>query len=172
MPLSYHPATAGRAAGQYKLVYRFGAAAGRRKEGNGLTGVVGAPTPAAGSSQVLSPAKDVAAIWPDLVAIDNCFYGLSFVARSPKRTAVADVRVASVTFTRTQNSAAGVIANQAAIVSAYRSRYPAVTAYPQTEISKYLPDMNTFGIPQWLPDYSTEAYPKLSLKKYSPTAAR
>ena len=82
-----------------------------------------APTPAAGSSQVLSPAQDVAAIWPDLVAIDNCFYGLSFVARSPKRTAVADVRVASVTFTRTQNSAASVIANQAAIVSAYRSRY-------------------------------------------------
>ena len=117
--------------------------------------MVGAPTPAAGSSQVLSPAQDVAAIWPDLVAIDNCFYGLSFVARSPKRTAVADVRVASVTFTRTQNSAASVIANQAAIVSAYRSRYPAVTAYPQTEISKYLPDMNTFGMPQWLPDYST-----------------
>ena len=72
--------------------------AGRWKEGNGLTGVVGAPTPAAGSSQVLSPAQDVAAIWPDLVAIDNCFYGLSFVARSPKRTAVADVRVASVTY--------------------------------------------------------------------------
>jgi hypothetical protein len=155
VPLSYHPATGGRVAGQYKLVYRFGAAPGRWKEGNGLTGVVGAPTPATGSSQVLNPAKDVAAIWPDLVAIDNCFYGLSFVARSPKRTAVADVRVASVTFTRIQNSAASVIANQAAIVSAYRSRYPAVTAYPQTEISKYLPDMNTFGMPQWLPDYST-----------------
>lgn len=30
-----------------------------------------------------------------------------------------------------------------------------MTAYPQTEISKYLPDMNTFGMPQWLPDYST-----------------
>jgi hypothetical protein len=155
VPLSYHPATAGRVAGQYKLVYRFGVGPGRWKEGNGLTGVVGAPAPAPGSSQVLSPAKDVAAIWPDLMAIDNCFYGLSFVARSPKRTAVADVRVASVTFTRTQNSAASVIASQAAIVSAYRSRYPAVTAYPQTEISKYLPDMNTFGMPQWLPDYST-----------------
>ncbi|MGE5293097.1 MAG: hypothetical protein ACM3ML_39120 [Micromonosporaceae bacterium] len=155
VPLSYHPATAGRPAGQYQLVYRFGGAPGRWKEGNGLTGVVRAPTPSAGSVQVLNPATDVAAIWPDLVTIDNCFYGLSFVARSPKRTAVADVRVASMTFTRTQNSAASVIANQAAIVSAYRSRYPAVTAYRQTEISKHLPDLNTFGMPQWLPDYST-----------------
>jgi hypothetical protein len=155
VPLSYHPATAGRPAGQVKLVYQFGGASGRWKEGNGLTGVVGAATPAAGSVQVLNPAKDVAAIWPDLVAMDNCFFGLSFVARSPKRTAVADIHVASVTFTRTQNSAASVIANQAAIVAAYQSRYPAATAYRQTEISKYLPDLNTFGMPQWLPDYST-----------------
>ncbi len=152
--LSYRPATGGRPAGQYKLVYRFGGASGRWKEGNGLTGVVGAAAPAAGSVQVLNPAADVAAIWPDLVAMDNCFFGLSFVARSPKRTAVTDVHVDSVTFTRTQNSSASVIANQAAIVSAYRSRYPTVTAYRQTEISRYLPDLNTFGMPQWLPDYS------------------
>lgn len=155
IPLSYHPATAGRPAGQYQLIYRFGTSAGRWKEAGGLTGVIAAPAPAAGSAQVLNPAKDVAAIWPDLVAIDDCLYGLSFTARSPRRTAVADVRVASVTFTRAQSSATAVIANQTAIVSAYRSRYPAVTAYPQTEISRYLPDMNTFGMPQWLPDYST-----------------
>jgi hypothetical protein len=152
--LSYHPATAGRPAGQYQLVYRFGGSGGRWKEAGGLTGVVGVPTPAAGSVQVLNPVKDVAAIWPDLVASDNCLYGLSFTARSPRHTAVADVRVASLTFTRAQSSPAAVIANQATLVSAYRSRYPSVTAYPQTEISKYLPDMNTFGMPQWLPSYS------------------
>ena len=154
IPLSRHPAVAGRPAGQYQLVYRFGGSSGRWTETNGLTGVVSAPTPAAGSVQVLNPAKDVAAIWPDLVTIDNGFSGLAFTARSPKHTAVADVTVASMTITRTQNSAASVIANQAAIVSAYRTRYPAVTAYPQTEISKYLPDLNTFGMPQWLPDYA------------------
>jgi hypothetical protein len=154
--LAYHPATGGRPAGQYQLIYRFGAAGtGRWKEGGGLTGVVGMPKPAAGSTQVLSPAKDVAAIWPDLIANDNAFNALSLVARSPKRGAVADVKVASMTFNRTQNSAAAVIANQAALVAAYRSRYPTVTAYPQTEISKYLPDMNTFGMPQWFPDYTT-----------------
>jgi hypothetical protein len=153
--LSYHPATAGRPGGQYQLVYRFGVAAGHWKEGNGLTGVVGAPAPAAGSVQELNPAKDAAAIWPGMMAIDNGFYGLSLVARSPKRTAVADVHVTSMTFHRTQTAAASVIANQASIVSFYRSRYPAVTAYPQTEISRQSPHMNTFGMPQWLPDYST-----------------
>jgi hypothetical protein len=153
--LSYHPATAGRPGGQYQLIYRFGARAGRWKEGNGLTGVVGAPAPAAGSVQKLNPAKDVAAIWPDMMAIDNSLYGLSLVARSPKRTAVADIHVTSMTFHRAQTAAASVIANQAAIVSFYRPRYPAVTAYRQIEISMQSPHMNTFGMPQWLPDYST-----------------
>ncbi len=153
VPLSYHTAIGGRPAGQYRLIYRFGGATGRWTEGNGLTGVVGAGVPAAGSVQTLKPASDVAAIWPDLVANDNSLYGLSFVARSPKVTAVADIRVASVTFARTQASAASVITNQAAIPPAYKSRYPAVKLVPQAEISKSLPDMNTFGMPEWLPSY-------------------
>jgi hypothetical protein len=104
--------------------------------------------------QVLRPVEDVAAIWPDLVAVDNGFYGLSLVARSPRRGAVADVHVASLTITRTQTSITDVIANQAAIVSAYRSRYSGVTAYRQIEIGRDLPHFNPFGMAQWLPDYS------------------
>jgi hypothetical protein len=154
VPLSYHPATAGRPAGEYQLVYRFGRPPGRFTEGNGLTGVVQAPTPAPGSAQALVPADDVAAIWPDLVAIDNSFYGLTLTARSPHRGAIADIKVASITFTRNQTSIAAIIANQASIVSAYRSRYPAVTAYPRIEIGSELPHINPFGMPQWLPDYS------------------
>lgn len=154
VPLSYHTAVGGRPAGQYQLIYRFGGASGRWTEGNGLTGVVGAPAPAAGSVQKLTPASDVAAIWPDLVANDNSLYGLSFVARSPRQTEVADIHVESVTFARSQSSAAAVIANQAAIGPAYKSRYPSVQVVPQSEISKYLPDMNTFGMTEWLPNYS------------------
>jgi hypothetical protein len=154
--LSYHPAAAGRPAGQYKLVYRFGAGrTGHWTEGGGLTGVLGMPTPAAGSQQVLNLVKDVAAVWPDLVAMDNSFFGLDLTARSPKHGAVADVKVASMTFTRTQTSIASVIANQAAIVAAYRGAYPSVTAYPQTEISRHNPHLNTFGMAQWLPNYGS-----------------
>jgi hypothetical protein len=153
VPLSYHPATNGRPAGQYKLVYRFGGA--RSRWTSGLTGYVAAPTPAAGSVQTLSPETDAAYLWPDLLAADNSVYGLSFVARSPKRTAVADVSVRSVTFGRTQSSAAAVVANQARLIDTYRPRFPGLDAHATTEISKTLPDMNPFGIPPWFPDYST-----------------
>jgi hypothetical protein len=137
-------------------VYRFGGTGtpGRFTEGNGLTGVVQAPAPAAGSAQTLVPADDVAALWPDLVAIDNSLYGLSLTARSPHRGAVADIQVASITFTRSQTSIAAIIANQARIVSAYQPRYPAVTAYPRVEIGSALPHINPFGMRQWMPDYS------------------
>jgi hypothetical protein len=155
VPLSYHPAIGARAAGQYRLVYRFGGTTGRWTESGGLTGVVSAPTPAAGSVQTFSPEQDAAYLWPDMLAIDNAIYGLSFVARSPKRTAVADVSVRSVTFGRTQNSATSVIANQAQVIARYGPRYPSLAVRASTEISKTLPDMNPFGIPPWLPDYST-----------------
>lgn len=155
LPLSYHPAAGGRPAGQYTLIYRFGGPAARFTEGTGLTGVVRMPTPAAGSTQTLSPEADVAALWPGMLAIDNVSYGLSFVARSPRRTAVADVKVSGVTFTRSQNGAAAVIANQARIVEAYQPRYPNLLLPRTTEVSRTLPDMNPFGMPQWLPDYAS-----------------
>ena len=115
MPLSYHPATGGRPAGQYTIVYRFGVPAGRSVQG--LTGTVGAPAPAAGSVLTLSPETDAAALWPDLLAIDNGAAGLSFTARSPRRGAVADVAIGSTTFGRSRSSAAAVIADQARVVS-------------------------------------------------------
>jgi hypothetical protein len=153
--LSYHPATGGRPAGQYRLVYRFGGSAARFTEGNGLTGVVRMPAPAAGSTQTLAPETDVAALWPGMLAIDNCSYLLSFTVRSPRRTAVADVKVASTTFTRSQNSAAAVIANQTALVQTYQPRYPDLMVARTCEVSRTLPDMNPFGIPQWFPDYAS-----------------
>jgi hypothetical protein len=155
LTLSYHPAATGRPAGQYQLVYRFGGAPGRWTENGGLLGVVSLATPAPGSVQTFVPEQDVAAIWPGMLAIDNALYALSFTARSPKRTAVADVRVASVAFSRTQNDAASVIANQALVVAAYQPLHPGLATRVTTEISQNLPDMNPFGIPPWLPDYTT-----------------
>lgn len=153
--LSFHPATGGRPAGQYRLIYRFCGPAGRWTEGGGLTGVVRMPAPASGSTQVLDLSADVATIWPDMVAFDNCLYGLAFNAISKGRGSVADITVGSLTITRNRTSVSTIIADQAAIVSAYRSKYPSVTAYPQTELSQSLPHMNTFGMAQWLPDYNS-----------------
>ncbi|MBO0885512.1 MAG: hypothetical protein J2P17_35300, partial [Mycobacterium sp.] len=118
------------------------------------TGVVAMPAPAAGSTQTLAPARDIAAIWPEMVAIDNASYGLSFRAKSPRSTAVCDVTVGSVTFTRTRTSAASVITDQAAMLSAYRSRFPSLEVHASIETSHTLPHLNPFGIPAWLPDYA------------------
>jgi hypothetical protein len=153
--LSYHPSMTGRPAGRYQLVYRFGAAARRWTEDKGLTGVVGMPKPAPGTTQTLVPAEDIAAIWPDMVAIDNASYGLSFRAKSPRRGAVCDVKVGSVSFTRSRSSAASVIADQADILDTYRSRFPSLVTYAATEASATSPHMNPYGIPPWFPDYST-----------------
>jgi hypothetical protein len=155
VPLSYHPAGTGRAAGNYQLIYRFGAPARSRfTENGGLTGVVAAPTPAAGSVQRLSPETDTAAIWPSMLAMDNSMYGISFRAKSPHKGAVADVRVSGVRFLRTQNTAAAVAANQLQLISTYQPRFPNLTVRATTEVSKTLPDMNPFGIPQYFPDYA------------------
>ena len=153
VPMSYHPAAGGRPAGQYTIVYRFGVPAGRSVQG--LTGTVGAPAPAPGSVLTLSPETDAAALWPDLLAIDNVAAGLSFTARSPRRGAVADVAVGSTTFGRSRSSAAAVIADQARVVSTYQPGHPGLVARASTEISIGHPHANPLGLPQWLPDYGS-----------------
>ena len=153
VPLSYHPATGGRPAGQYTIVYRFGSTAGRSVQG--LTGTVSAPAPAAGAVLTLSPETDAAALWPDLLAIDNGAAGLSFTARSPHRGAVADVTIGSTTFARARSTAAAVIADQARVVAAYQPQHPGLTARASTEVSISHPHANPFGLPQWLPDYGS-----------------
>jgi hypothetical protein len=153
--LSYHPAVSGRPAGAYQLVYRFGAfAAARFTENGGLTGVVTAPTPAAGSVQRLVLETDVAALWPGMLTMDNAMFGVSFSAKSPHKTAVADVKVTGVRFLRTQNSAASVTANQARLITTYQPRFPNLTVRATTEMGEPIPHMNPFGIPQYFPDYA------------------
>ena len=154
LTLSYHPPMAGRPAGQYRLIYRFGAHQRRWQEGNGLTGVVGMPRPHPGSTQTLHPTRDIAAIWPEMVAIDNGSYGLSFRARSPHRGAVCDVQIDSIRFTRSRSTAADVIADQTAMLARYGPQFPSVAVHAAIETSRTLPDLNPFGIPPWLPDYS------------------
>jgi hypothetical protein len=85
------------------LVYRFGGRSARWTAQNGLVGYVRTPTPSAGSTQVLRPEQDIAALWPDMLAIDNNHYGMSFVVRSPAKGQVADVTIGSLTFTRSQS---------------------------------------------------------------------
>lgn len=155
IPLSYHPAQSGRPAGQYRLIYRFGGTTARWTEGNGLTGIVAAPTPAPGSVRTLVPTQDVAVLWPGMKAVDNASYGLSLVGTSPRRTAVCEVSVASMTFTRARSTPARVTEDRAGLISAYAPLHPGLTARATVETSRTLPDMNVYGTSPWFPDYAT-----------------
>jgi hypothetical protein len=153
--LSYHPAASGRPAGKYRLIYRFGGTeTGWLTEDGGLTGVVAAPAPAAGSVQRLVPESDVAALWPGMLALDNSLNGLSFTARSPRSGDVADVRVASLLVQRTRSSPEAVTADQAQLVSTYRPRFAALDARPTIEITGADVHLNPFGAGQYFADYT------------------
>lgn len=75
---SFHPALNGRPAGQYVISYRLGGsgAAGTRSVA-GINGVVNlAATPGQWNSVAISPAGDIAALWPDMDARDFGLFGL------------------------------------------------------------------------------------------------
>jgi hypothetical protein len=149
LTLSVHPAQAGRPGGQYALRYRFqqGAAPQRFTEGKGLVGVVLAPMPAGGTTLTLDPVPDIAAIWPDMLAVDHGTYGLAFVVTSPRKGVVADVALQRVAVNRTLDDAAGVIAAQQQFADTYSARY-GITGYVSEEVSypsDLVPHWNRFG---------------------------
>ncbi|HET7310767.1 MAG TPA: hypothetical protein VFJ17_05525 [Mycobacteriales bacterium] len=152
--LSHHPAAEGRRAGQYELVYRFGPfEQPRHLEVHGLRGVVCLPRPRTGSVHRLHPDRDIAALWPTMHAADNCFYSMDFVARSPKKGAVANVKL-EMEFERPRNTPDAVQQEQQAIIATYQPRFPNLSVRRGSEFSRQLPDMTGFGMPQYIPDYS------------------
>ena len=153
--LSNHPAYGTRKAGQFEVHYRFGNfAAGRSVDSTGIVGIVTNPTPAAGSTFTLNPTADVAALWPDMLAIDNSLFLLTLKSTSPAKGKVVDVS-ATVAFARSQNNSSSLIANQQTIVNTYGPRYPKMNAYPTVEISRLDPHIIPFGVPQFWPDQNT-----------------
>lgn len=155
LTLSIHPGTAGRPAGQYALRYRFlaGASPLRFTEDKGLVGVVRAPLPAPGTTVTLDPHADIAALWPDMVAIDHGSFLLAFVATSPRSGAAADVVLQSVTVDRIRHDALGVFSAQRYLAETYSAKY-GVTGLPAEEVSlgpAQVPHCNVFGTP---PEYA------------------
>ncbi|MBW8766601.1 MAG: hypothetical protein JF630_10370 [Geodermatophilales bacterium] len=149
--LSLHPAQAGRAAGQYSLRYRFrrNVTALRSTEGGGLVGVVRAPMPADGTTVTLNPQADIKALWPGMLEIDHCSFGLSFVVTSPRKGVVADVNLRSVTVNRVRHDAAGLLAAQRAMAQRYSAQYR-ITGLVSEELSLapgVIAHCNPFGAP-------------------------
>jgi hypothetical protein len=150
---SYHPAHGGRPAGDYLVSYRFGGAGtpGTRSV-SGLLGVVNVPvTPGQWNSVALSPATDIAALWPDMDSRDFALYGLNLNATS-------DGSVASGNFDylRFSRSSGDVqLQAQQDMEVAYAVSYPGVGQYQGLEVSLTLPHINWYGTGVALTNYGT-----------------
>ena len=150
--LSNQPASGGRAAGAYTLIYRIGGtdAPGVRRAA-GLTGYVGLTAPVGlWSSVTLTPADDIAVIWPDLPARDSSMRELSFAAGS-RSSAPAVFSVGYLRFART----ATPLQDQRALMDLLASRYPDIVQLQGSEVSLNANHLNWFGSGFTLPDYGT-----------------
>jgi hypothetical protein len=90
--LSHHPATGGRPAGVYALLYRLRTdISARAVSADGLTATVDVPvTPDEWTTVTLDPTADAAAAWPDVEAADNSLSAIEFHVSS-RRMAPAEM---------------------------------------------------------------------------------
>jgi hypothetical protein len=149
--MSTHLAHGSRPAGQLELQYQFGGSGSPHLNGSGLVGVVPKPVPANGSQVSLTLTDDVQTLWPDVLAIDNALYQLTFVVTSPRSGSVADVQV-SLAVSRSMSDAASLVALQQQVVQAYGPDYPAMKVWPSVEVSRGDPHVNIFGVSQMFPN--------------------
>ncbi|HEY7147182.1 MAG TPA: hypothetical protein VH637_23295 [Streptosporangiaceae bacterium] len=162
---SYHPAAGGRPAGAYTLSYRFvhqGAAASR--VANGIQAIITIPVKPASAqnpwgSVTVTPAADIAALWPDLDHRDFALWGLTLSAVSTGDQ--AEGYFDYLRFTR-QISGEAFLKQQMDMETVLAPRYPAVAQRQGLEVSWLLPHMNWFGGAVVTPDYG-----KTTSKTYS-----
>ncbi len=151
---SYRPASGGRPAGQYRLQYRIGAAAGYRREDSGRMGIVGVPISGVGWQRVkMDLCADHAKLWPDTVAGDASIKQFRVGVRA-RDGATAQGVVDRLRFRRDRQSAADGTAMLQSLVREYRGRYPGITQYAASEIS-LVEHLNAFGGDGTLPTYDS-----------------
>jgi hypothetical protein len=137
---SYHEAIGGRPAGGYQLSYRFVPPRGTaRRTANALTGIVTIPVkPNSGSDPwgtvTISPAEDIAALWPDMDYRDFGLYELTLSAVS-----TGDLVEGYFDYLRFNRSVSG----------------EAFLKQQGLEVSLSLPHVNWFGKSVSIPDYGS-----------------
>jgi hypothetical protein len=150
--LSNQPASGGRAAGAYTLIYRVGGpdAPGVHRAA-GLTGYVGLTAPAGvWTTLSLTPADDIAGLWPDLLSSDSTMKELSFAAGS-RAKAPATCWVGHLRIARTTTP----LEDQRALMDALAAAYPDIVQLQGLEVSLYANHVNWFGGDFAIPDYGT-----------------
>jgi hypothetical protein len=154
---SYHEAVGGRPAGDYTLSYRFGPAGTPvTRVARGLQGVITIPVQPTSHGNpwctvTVRPAKDIAALWPDLDYRDFALWGLTLSAVSE-----GDLVSGYFDYLRFGRRLSGeaFLRQQAAMVKALSGRYPGVAQRQGLEVSWGLPHINWFGGTVTIPDYA------------------
>jgi hypothetical protein len=148
---SYHPASAGRAAGNYSLSYQFVPGGQASAVANGNAGVIRVPVTSSWQTVTLTPSSDIAKLWPDLDYRDFAMWELhlSAVSTGDKVAGYFDY----LRFDRTMSGQAQ-FSEQAAMKQALTSKYPGVTQQQGLEVSRNLPHVNWFGPNVSVPSYS------------------
>jgi hypothetical protein len=153
---SYHQASAGRPAGGYTLSYRFvppGTGPGRVAQGT--QGVITIPVAPGSGNQwctvTITPAADIAALWPDEDYRDFALWGLTLSAVS-EGDAVGGY-FDYLRFDR-QISGEAFLQQQISMEAALGPKYPAVIQRQGLEVSWLLPHLNWFGGNVAVPGYA------------------
>ncbi|HEV7655578.1 MAG TPA: hypothetical protein VGP36_12715 [Mycobacteriales bacterium] len=147
--LSYHPASGGRPAGQYRLTYRIGASDQIGWRADGLQGQVDVPAPAGWSTVKLHPVDDIGGLWPDLIAEDNSLHRLRVGV-----VGTASPQFRQVTIERGRRTRP--LALMRDVMSRYADRYPDRRQYAALEVS-LVRHLNWFGGQLVMPNYGEQA---------------
>jgi hypothetical protein len=148
---SFHPASGGRAAGNYTLSYRFVPGGQASLRANGNNGVITIPVTSPWQTVTLTPSSDIANLWPDLDYRDFAMWELNLSAVS-----TGDKVVGYFDYLRFDRTVSGQaqFSEQAAMQAVLASKYPGVTQRQGLEVSLYLPHVNWFGPNITVPGYS------------------
>jgi hypothetical protein len=141
--LSRRPPATGRNPMPYQLSYRFSDRP-PAFDARGLLGVVWVPVvPGSWTTVVLTPADDIAMLWPDVEGADNSFSRLWLGATS-RNGATSSGCFDYLRFQRHQVGNAA-LQQQRAFMAEYASRFPTVLQIQGLEVSYYEQHLNWYG---------------------------
>ena len=155
---SYRPATGGRRAGKYRLLYELSTEPASWTA-DGLVGRVRVPvTDGRWNTVRLDPVADLARLWRDLVAGDTNLGQLSLGATS-RRRAPATVTWSWLRLERSEAAGDAPLRSQQALIDAYARRYPELAVRQAIEVSGTEEHLNWFGGAPSLIDYDRTPAP-------------
>jgi len=148
---SSHPASGGRAGGNYALSYRFVPSGRASAKAYGNTGVIRIPVTSPWQTVTLTPSSDIANLWPDLDYRDFAMWELNLSAVS-----TGDQVEGYFDYLRFRRTVSGQaqFSEQAAMQAVLASKYPGVTQWQGLEVSLLLPHVNWFGPNVTVPGYA------------------